>query len=276
MARHLCLRKLWLVSNKDSSIAWKNLAENSYSEGSHLGNRLSITTNECSLALQSLSEVGYYVFQQSIDEDLVNDFVAFSDSLGFNVENESQQPSTRISYDEIDSGKSLRYLYDDRVYNHNLVNCLLKDSALISLVEEHLKTNKISIYGKGWKSIGRPNISLSQASNAAQMFHFDYDSMNFLKIFVYLTDVCDKSGPHEFIAGSNKPFNSDLITNNIKPYGRYTDQAIVDIFKKKPVRFTGKKGTVIIEDTSGFHKGNILDHGQSRDILTLTAVDSII
>ena len=36
------------------------------------------------------------------------------------------------------------------------------------------------------------------------------------------------------------------------------------------------KGTVIIEDTSGFHKGNILSPGESRDILTFTAVDSII
>ena len=36
-----------------------------------------------------------------------------------------------------------------------------------------------------------------------QLFHRDYESFNFVKLFVYLTDVGKENGPHEYIIRSN-------------------------------------------------------------------------
>ncbi len=108
------------------------------------------------------------------------------------------------------------------------------------------------------------------------MFHFDFDAINFLKIFVYLSDVCELSGPHEFMPKSHKPYPFPLTLSNLKAYGGYPDNLIRNLFDCDAKKLVGSKGTVIIEDTSGFHKGNILNNGFSRDILTFTAVDSII
>ena len=37
-----------------------------------------------------------------------------------------------------------------------------------------------------------------------QKFHRDYESFNFIKLFVYLTDVDKDFGPHQYIIGSHK------------------------------------------------------------------------
>ena len=55
-----------------------------------------------------------------------------------------------------------------------------------------------------------------------QEFHRDYESMNFVKVFVYLADVDQHSGPHSFIKGSHKidklyerkRFSDELINKN--------------------------------------------------------------
>jgi hypothetical protein len=80
----------------------------------------------------------------------------------------------------------------------------------------------------------------------AENFHRDRDSSEFLKWFVYLTDVNEFSGPHELALGS---LNSGKYT---KGY-RYKDYQIYDHFKTK--KFFGIKGTNFIENTYSLHRG---------------------
>ena len=39
----------------------------------------------------------------------------------------------------------------------------------------------------------------------AQLFHADFHDFKWLKLFVYLTDVTDRSGPHVMVRGSHDP-----------------------------------------------------------------------
>ena len=82
-----------------------------------------------------------------------------------------------------------------------------------------------------------------------QYYHRDNDSIRFLKLFVYLTDVDKESGPHVFVRGSHAQDGC---------YGlrRYQDDEVKDWFGKTSVHtFTGLAGTAFIEDTYGVHKG---------------------
>lgn len=80
----------------------------------------------------------------------------------------------------------------------------------------------------------------------AEKFHRDRDSSEFLKWFVYLTDVDNNSGPHELAL---KSLNSGKFTRGI----RYEDQQIYNNFKTK--KFLGSKGTNFIENTYSLHRG---------------------
>ena len=81
----------------------------------------------------------------------------------------------------------------------------------------------------------------------AENFHRDKDSSQFLKWFVYLTDVDDFSGPHEYAPSS---LDSEIHTKG----GRYLDEEVYKFFKTK--RFLGLKGTNFLENTFGLHRGH--------------------
>ena len=82
-----------------------------------------------------------------------------------------------------------------------------------------------------------------------QLFHRDYESMNFLKVFVYLSDVDEFNGPHEYIIGSHK-------IDKLYKRERFSDQLINENFQKDKI-FTikGKRGKTFIANTFGIHRG---------------------
>ena len=102
------------------------------------------------------------------------------------------------------------------------------------------------------------------------LFHFDYDSFNFLKVMVYVSDVCRECGPHCYIKHSHKEFPGSLRDVGINPYGRFTDAHMYGAYgPDSGIEVLGEAGTVILVDTSGFHKGKILS-GNARRIMVQT------
>ncbi|MDA9741686.1 hypothetical protein N9U92_03425, partial [Prochlorococcus sp. AH-736-L15] len=80
----------------------------------------------------------------------------------------------------------------------------------------------------------------------AEKFHRDRDSSEFLKWFVYLTDVNQFNGPHEYALNS-------LNSNHFTKGGRYEDDSIYEFFSTK--KFLGSEGTNFLENTYGLHRG---------------------
>jgi hypothetical protein len=90
----------------------------------------------------------------------------------------------------------------------------------------------------------------------AENFHRDFDDVAFAKLFIYLTDVGEKNGPHEFIRGSHDH-------SALRPIRRYTDEDVLEAFgADKLVRFTGNAGTIFLENTTGFHRGLVVKGGR--------------
>lgn len=84
---------------------------------------------------------------------------------------------------------------------------------------------------------------------ATQRFHRDPDDWQFLKLFVYLTDVDAGSGPHVYVMQS--PRTAGQI--RARPYAR---RAIDSRFGADQVRtVVGPRGTAFMADTYGIHAG---------------------
>lgn len=84
-----------------------------------------------------------------------------------------------------------------------------------------------------------------------QQFHRDYDDWRFLKLFMYLTDVDDNSGPHEYVAGSHRGFGQLRAT-------LYDPDSLRRHYGAESlVRVLGPRGTLFMVDTWGIHKGNV-------------------
>lgn len=89
----------------------------------------------------------------------------------------------------------------------------------------------------------------------AEMFHRDVDDWAFAKLFVYLTDVDDQTGPHTYVKGSAA---SDKLTE----LRRFSDEEVIGAFGQDAiVALTGPAGTGLIENTFGIHRGMPVRNG---------------
>jgi hypothetical protein len=127
------------------------------------------------------------------------------------------------------------------------VQRLLLDPAFHQIAQDYLKATPVLSSVTLW--IDAP----ADKKFGAHQYHYDNDGPGFLKFFFYLTDVEADTGAHCFIKGTHghrKPeaFRISQI---------YGDQVLHDFYgKDKEIMFAAPKGTIIAEDTAGFHRGS--------------------
>jgi hypothetical protein len=128
---------------------------------------------------------------------------------------------------------------------------LVADPSVFTLAARYLDTTPVQDLVAMWWSTPAEQAS----SAAAQLFHFDLDRFSFVKLFVYLTDVDDDTGPHVFVLGSHRAKPRSLRHDR-----RYSDAEVAAVFGSGRT-ITGPRGTVFLADTRGLHKGLELRHG---------------
>jgi hypothetical protein len=150
---------------------------------------------------------------------------------------------------------------------------LVYDPTLLSIAQAFLGAPPIHTQVNCWWSVAYSN-EADYVKAAAQKFHQDRDYIKFLKLFFYLTDVGEDNGPHEFIAGSNVDY-AERSRNKLRSSKRLDDERLREGYPHERFRrFTGPRGSLIVEDTSGFHKGMPVRAGH-RLMLQLEYVSSL-
>lgn len=85
----------------------------------------------------------------------------------------------------------------------------------------------------------------------AELFHRDVDDLSFYKLFIYVSDVDDRAGPHVFVKASQAE-------EKLLKIRRYQDSEVEDAFGKDRIMYIeGEAGTAFLENTFGFHKGTL-------------------
>ena len=106
---------------------------------------------------------------------------------------------------------------------------------------------------------------------ASQNWHVDFDDKHLLKAFVYLTDVGPDHGPFEYVP-SSQPGGRHHAVRPWRPMavGRVPDEEVQQsVPGGEIVTFTGSKGTLILCNTSGLHRGGFATAGP-RVLVTAT------
>jgi hypothetical protein len=76
-----------------------------------------------------------------------------------------------------------------------------------------------------------------------------------LKLFVYLTDVDEKNGPHVYVSYSSA-------SEKLRQIRRFSNEEVVSAFGKENIlNLTGRAGEGFLEDTFGIHKGQPVAEG---------------
>jgi hypothetical protein len=219
-----------------------------------------INKSSCDSIIGEINKNGFYVFEQSLSSDLVDELYSFAANTPMHFL--EVQPDGRVEYSVLketylnSKTRSNRHQFNDTatLFNSDIATKLFFDKNFLHIANEYLNARPfIDIYTMWWSN---PIINISDdlkgpfKDSAAQMYHYDMDRLKFLKFFIYLTDVTEENGPHVYVRESHK-----MPSDKINYDGRYTDEFISENFSDKVVKLTGKKGAIMAVDTRGIHKG---------------------
>jgi hypothetical protein len=98
------------------------------------------------------------------------------------------------------------------------------------------------------------NLPVVDPPKESQLWHRDGDDVRILKVFIYLMDVDMSAGPFWFIPGTHEGVGRQIPVS--MEAGRVSDSEMEKrVPSSKWKACTGMARTVILADTTGFHKG---------------------
>ena len=264
--------KTMLSSVKKSDLYWRY--------GSNLSN-----TIEYRRKSKDLSEV-----ENKIVSSLMRDGIAITsavDLLGSSTEIDDLERETRKQLDErSDEISELRSKavcdteVGSKTFNLELLGSVLTfDPASIfaRFALNHSMINIANAYFRMRARLRYYNVWLTFASHSdareSQLWHFDREDNRILKMFLYLDDVDENTGPFTYAPGTQRGGEYSSVAPDYfleGPVKRSTDEQMNAVFQRDGwVRGTGPRGTLILADTRGYHKGG---EARSRDRLMYTAM----
>ena len=259
MARLLVMRRLYCVTQGRSN-RWlvRRLGKRAVaSSGPSTQGQLSeMPEHELDGIVNDIKRDGYRVLGQRLSERDVESLVSFAGSIPARP---IPSPSGGPLDARYEAGKPLAIKYnlpEHALVEHPVIQRLLADSSLRELARRYLGCEPVNDLVAMWWSTA---FSCEASSEVAQLYHFDMDRPQFLKLFFYLTDVSEENGPHCYIRGSHRERPPSLWRD-----GRHGDGEILAQYgSESEVEITAPRGTALwfAVDTSGFHKGKPLRAG---------------
>ncbi len=228
----------------------------------------------CAELGERLRRDGYVVFPSALPADVCDRLQAFAAHTPATIRPMDGQSAdmTRQALYEPSNPQAVRYDYQPSgLLDQTDVQDLLADPSLLALMQEYLGcAPKADVLSMWWHTAFQDHPD----SKAAQYFHFDMDRFKWLKVFIYLTDVGPDNGPHAFVRGSHR---TGAIPQHIldRGYVRITDDEVAANYLAEDIMtFTAPRGSIIVEDTRGLHKGVHVRDG-ARLILQLQFSNSL-
>jgi len=178
------------------------------------------------------------------------------------LEHQKMFDSYRLDLGEFDKNHVPLETHVGNFNSNVMINCphifyLANHPKILSLVTGYLGCKPTINNILGWRSF-----VINAEPEHPQNYHRDVDDWKLVKLFLYLTDVDMDSGPHYYIKGS-------AYNDKCTEIRRFTDDEIESAFGKETVvPHTGLKGTIILEDTYGVHKGAV-PKSQDRSLIQI-------
>jgi hypothetical protein len=146
--------------------------------------------------------------------------------------------------------------------------CFALNNRLLNIANAYFGMYAKLRYYNVWKTFASQG-----EARESQLWHFDREDNYILKLFLYLDDVDEGSGPFTYAPGTHRKGQFRSIDPEFFMEGgvrRTTDEQMSTVFPEENwKKGTGKKGTMIFADTRGFHKGG---EARTKDRLMYTCM----
>lgn len=210
---------------------------------------------------QQLEADGYYVFENCLSPEFCERVIQQTLAVDCFLHGDGANSKGEKIFAKYERGSPKATCYvltPDDATDIAEVQELMSDLSLIAVAQNYLKSKPIySAVNMTWSAVNKRGPD----KQAAQEFHWDMERIRWLRFFIYLTDVGPENGPHCFISGSHR---TGAVPQELLKLGyvRHDDDTILRVYGKEALHeFTGARGTIVAEDSRGFHKGKMLTGG---------------
>lgn len=204
---------------------------------------------------------GFVFLDQKLPKHFCDELLKFAlaNPARLRQTDDNVSPDTSALFD-YSNPKAVIYDFDKSdILSNDCVQQLMIDPVLLSIAQLYLECTPIVDQMSMWWST---NFKSYADGEAAQMYHFDMDRIKWLKVFIYITDVGPENGPHFFISNSHRTGGTPRKLLN-KGYARLHDSDINNYFSPNQIQeFVAPRGSILIEDTRGLHKGQHVRNGE--------------
>lgn len=213
-----------------------------------------LSQDEIKQVSQAIRENGFYIFPRPLEQEKVDELIRFARTTPAVPRIAGNR--TPVVYS---SEQPVSPVYDftaQSLFEAPVIQSLLTDPTALAVAQEYLGPRPmLDLVTMWWSTAARRNTDLS---GAAQLYHFDMDRIKFLKFFIYLSDVDTHNGPHCYVKKSHR-----VKPKPVRRDGRIPDEELMANYPAADFEeITGKAGTILAVDTSGFHKGKPLEKGE--------------
>jgi Phytanoyl-CoA dioxygenase (PhyH) len=213
----------------------------------------SLDHREIERASEAVRRDGFFVFPRRLDPTLVESLHSTAAALPRYASLPGD--AGQIEFDPEHIVSSRYVCKQEELVNAGVVQQLLADRSFLAVADTYLHCDAVQTDIGAWQSVV---FGPETRSASSQLFHSDRDHLQFLKFFVYLTDVTANTGPHVFVRGSHRT-RPELLRRDI----RFSDDDVFEYFARDDVvELLGPSGTIIAADTSGLHRGKPPDAGE--------------
>jgi len=204
-----------------------------------------LTQENFDQAQESLSDLGYWICPIKVPDSSLQEFYskAKEELLSSRSVGDVSEPIEELA---LTWNEDMVNLDTQWVTEQSLALDLASSPSVLKIAASYIGAEPRLSFPESWFSFPVQTIKKTSAKN----WHWDCDGIKWLKVFVYLNDVDSLNGPHAFVATSHRNWK---INNKSS---RVADEEITQAYGSDKVQiFEAPKGTVIFEDTRGFHRG---------------------
>lgn len=205
--------------------------------------------------LEKLTTDGFYVLDNKLDSQICNQIKESLKATPYAIRG-SNREIAGITEQNISKYKSnaIWAVNQNDILRIPEIQKIAFDDRILNAIGKFFGSDPILCQTNSWWSKNHSN-HRSNLSGNAQMYHQDAEYLKFIKVFIYLNDVGAKNGPHKYVKGSALTAE-DRLGKDYYLSSRVDDSKVLELFgEENIISFEGKKGTVIIENTLGLHKG---------------------
>ncbi len=202
-------------------------------------------------AKKSMKDLGFWIAPHQIEVNKLDSFYLAA------IKNLSLLKNVSIDDSEIENvsanwNQDMINLDTQWVIEQELTLDLATDSEILRIASEYLGAPPVLNHPESWFSFPVANVQKESAKN----WHWDCDGIKWIKVFVYINDVDIKNGPHAFVEKSHRIWKVNDKSTRVR------EDQILRAYGKNAIKsFIAPRGTVIFEDTRGFHRGTPLLSG---------------